>query len=112
MLRRTMHEVMPTLNPLFEKVYSDSSVDIDSNFETVMTTDNSGKNLLSTTPQTQLSGVENYATQLTESQEGGTQTTSGRRATVGDMMTNWATSINNPLYLLYNELEPCFLQIF
>ena len=118
LIRRTMHEMMPALNPIFTTL--NSEFDILQGYESATTgvskTTSESKSLYSATPQTQLSGTENYATNLTEAQgKDGTEnsgTTSGRNMPVGDMLTSWATSINNALYLVYNGLEPYYQQIF
>ena len=118
LLRRTMHEMMPALNPLFSALESEFSI-LDGYEQTSTSrTENSGgtKSLYSATPQTQLSGAENYATNLTENEDNTASTSSmqssGRGAPVGDLLTSWATSVNNALYLVYNGLEPIYQQIF
>lgn len=120
-LRRRMHDMMPTVNPMFKAL---ENVDILEGYETFDDVDASSKssaeqaNLYSATPQTQLSGAKNYATNLTETEgenEGESSQKSrhyGRSGSVGDMASNWAMSVNNALYIVYNGLEPLFNQIW
>ena len=111
---RTMREMMPALNPMFKAI--DEEHDILEGFAQTATTESAdtGRQLYSATPQTQLSGAENYATNLTDTEGKQTSTTrsAGRGATVGDLLTNWASSVNNALYLVYNGLEPLYQQVF
>lgn len=120
-LRRRMHDMMPTVNPMFAAL---EDVNILEGYETYDDTTASSKssaeqaNLYSATPQTQLSGAKNYATNLTETEGENEGTTDqkakhyGRSGTVGDMASNWAMSVNNALYIVYNGLEPLFNQIW
>lgn len=118
LIRRTMHEMMPALNPMFAVL--DGEVDILTGYAgtstSASTTGSTARQLFSTTPQTQLSGDENYATNITDTEssgkDSGTTTNSGRSMPVSDMLTSWATSVNNALYLVYNGLEPYYQQIF
>lgn len=118
LIRRTMHEMMPALNPMFDALNRD--FDILEGYQSTNVNDTSttedSKSLYSATPQTQLSGAENYATNMTENTGANTQkntaTSTGRGAPIGDMLTSWASSINNALYLVYNGLEPYYQQIF
>ena len=118
LIRRTMHEMMPSLNPMFKAL--DGEIDILAGYASTSTststTDGTARQLYSATPQTQLSGAENYATNLTDTSNTGKDSastkTSGRNMPAGDMLTSWATSVNNALYLVYNGLEPYYLQIF
>lgn len=118
LIRRTMHEMMPALNPMFSAL--NGELDILAGYasatESTSTQDSSGRQLYSATPQTQLSEAENYATNLTDTEGATTDSastkTSGRSMPAGDMLTSWATSVNNALYLVYNGLEPYYLQIF
>ena len=120
-LRRRMNDMMPTVNPLFEAL---QDVDILTGYETYEDVDASSKanaeqaNLYSATPQTQLSGNKNYATNLTETEGENTGESAqkskhyGRSGTIGDMASNWSMSVNNALYIVYNGLEPLFNQIW
>ncbi len=121
-LRRTMFEMMPTVNPIFEAL--EGSPDIMSGYSTADKTNATGtdsasaKQLYSATPQTQLSGQENYATNITESEQANTRnstdesTHEGRNASVGAMASEWLASVNNGLYIVFNGLEPLFQQIW
>ncbi len=110
LMRRTMRECMVHLNPVFEVL--DAEIDIMSGYTNTTETGATEKSLFSATPQTQLSGEENYATNLTDGSSDTHTKTHGRSDDVGGMITKWASSVNNALYLVYNELEPCFLQVF
>lgn len=110
LIRRTMHEMMPALNPMFSAL--DGEIDILAGYASTGEHDSEARQLFSATPQTQLSAVENYATNLTETASSESSRTSGRSTPAGDMLTSWATSVNNALYLVYNGLEPYYLQIF
>lgn len=145
-LERRMNDMMLTLNPIFKVL--DGEVDILSSYSTsdledattgsdtqsqsdnVRTGTTEQKQLYSATPQTQLSGNENYATNLTEAEGNDTATTTdkssvhtggdshadatheGRSYPVGDMLANWVAGVNNALYLVYNGLEPLFQQVW
>lgn len=118
LMARTMAEMSPSIMPLFKAL--DSEFDILSSYENTSTSNDTstadGKQLYSATPQTQLSGEENYATNLTDTTNATTTTnrteSSGRNAPVGDMLTSWMQSVNNALYIVYNGLEPLHQQVF
>lgn len=110
LIRRTMNEMMPALNPMFSVL--DGEIDILAGYASTSEHGSEARQLFSATPQTQLSSAENYATNLTDSKSGESSKTSGRSMPAGDMLTSWATSVNNALYLVYNGLEPYYLQIF
>lgn len=110
LVRRTMHEMMPALNPMFSVL--DGEIDILAGYASAGEHDSEARQLFSATPQTQLSAAENYATNLTGTTSTESSKTSGRSMPAGDMLTSWATSVNNALYLVYNGLEPYYLQIF
>lgn len=118
LMARTMAEMSPSIMPLFRAL--DADFDILSSYETTSTgtdtTTADGKQLYSATPQTQLSGDENYATNLTDTESktenAQSTTSSGRNAPVGDMLTSWMQSVNNALYIVYNGLEPLHQQVF
>ncbi len=110
LIRRTMHEMMPALNPMFSVL--DGEIDILAGYASTVENDSEARQLFSATPQTQLSAAENYATNLTDTTSSESSKTSGRSMPAGDMLTSWATSVNNALYLVYNGLEPYYLQIF
>lgn len=129
-LNRKMYEIMPTINPIFVELSGVDSAgglysfttETESNATSNKTSETSGtgENLISDTPQTQLSGYENYATSLTETkqaataQEGGTdqasQTTRGKQGNSATIAAEWLTGANNALNILFAMLEPCFLQ--
>ena len=118
LMARTMAEMSPSVMPLFKVL--DSEFDILSSFETTSTSDYNStadaNQLYSATPQTQLSGEENYATNITNTTNAATTAnkteTSGRNAPVGDMLTTWMMSVNSALYIVYNGLEPLHQQVF
>lgn len=110
LIRRTMREMMPALNPMFSVL--DGEIDILAGYASAVEHDSEARQLFSATPQTQLSASENYATNLTDTTSSESSKTSGRSMPAGDMLTSWATSVNNALYLVYNGLEPYYLQIF
>ena len=110
LIRRTMHEMMPALNPMFSAL--DGEIDILAGYASAGERESEARQLFSATPQTQLSAAENYATNLTDSTGSESTKTSGRSMPAGDMLTSWATSVNNALYLVYKGLEPYYLQIF
>lgn len=117
LMARTMAEMSPSVMPLFRAL--DADFDILSSYETTSTgkdtTTADSKQLYSATPQTQLSGDENYATNLTDTstsnESANSTTSSGRNVPVGDMLTSWMQSVNNALYIVYNGLEPLHQQI-
>ena len=90
----------------------DGEIDILAGYASAVENDSEARQLFSATPQTQLSAAENYATNLTDTTSSESSKTSGRSMPAGDMLTSWATSVNNALYLVYNGLEPYYLQIF
>lgn len=118
LMSRTMAEMSPAIMPLFKAL--DGEFDILNSYENTSVSDGTGstkgKQLYSATPQTQLSGEENYATNLTDSESetenAQSTTSSGRNAPVGDMLTSWMQSVNNALYIVYNGLEPLHQQVF
>lgn len=118
LMARTMAEMSPSVMPLFRAL--DTDFDILTGYETTSagtdTASADSKQLYSATPQTQLSGDENYATNLTEAstsnESANSTTSSGRNAPVGDMLTSWMQSVNNALYIVYNGLEPLHQQVF
>ena len=110
LVRRTMHEMMPALNPMFSAL--DGEIDILAGYASAGERDSEARQLFSATPQTQLSAAEDYATNLTDAASSESTRTSGRSMPAGDMLTSWATSVNNALYLVYNGLERYYLQIF
>lgn len=93
---RKLNEVMPTLNPIFAAL-EDARPEISNWSE--------ARVLASTTPQTQLSGAEEYADALQDS-----RAESG--VSVAAAMQTWYAGINNALLLLYTELEPLFFQFW
>lgn len=95
-MNRRFNEVMPTINPIF-KALEDADPSV-SQWQ-------DSRALVSTTPQTQLSGAENYADGLQDTHvETGIAT--------ADALRQWYTGVNNALLLLYNELEPLFYQFW
>lgn len=122
-LNRRMREMMPTLNPIFEALASDK-LDIMRTYytedasENGSVTDATARQLFSNTPQAQLSGSKDYATNLTDNtsnQTGkttGKATHSGSQGSPAELLTQWLTGVNNALYLVFNGLEPLFMQIY
>lgn len=108
-MRRTMLDMMASVNPMFKVL--DSEFDILTGWEQEQTSDTSARQLYSATPQVQLSGTDNYATNLTDNTADAKATTT-QTTGAADALARWATSVNNALYIVYNGLEPCFMQIF
>lgn len=140
-LRRRMNEMMPTVNPLFEAFGAmNENVDVMSSYLTTDDTDannttdntttdtrkNEARQLFSNTPQTQLSGAKNYATNLTETEATDADTATskttdsgktiashtGRQSTQAEQASIWLANANNTLYIVYNGLEPLFQQVW
>lgn len=150
---RKMVEVMPKYNAMFKVMESDISplqtsgeeFSSTSHTDTANSATNSSssssssngestsRNLASTTPQTQLSGHEQYAdslqdatgkqSQTSESEDSGKSSSSGnedRRGThsirrtgaIMEQMDAWLEGANNILPLLFKELEPLFNQVW
>lgn len=110
--------------------------------QTDSTTESKASALASTTPQTQLSGAENYMTNLNETgssgttgatvhetgttnrTSSGTNTTEGETTTTSDttrtvasgqlseMAAKWAATMPDLLGLVFEGLEPCFCQVY
>lgn len=121
-LRRTMREMMPTVNPIFSALSGDPDIMAEFSNRDVSTSSGSdaseSRQLYSATPQTQLSGAENYATNLTENESSVTRnsaderTHEGRNASLGALAAEWLAGVNNGLYIVYNGLEPLFQQLW
>lgn len=150
---RKMVEVMPKYNAMFEVMESDisplqtsgeeftSSVNEEtssrgtnsSSSNSSSTGESTSRNLASTTPQTQLSGHEQYAdslqdatgkqTQTGESSDSGQSSSNGsanrrgshsikRTGAIMEQMDAWLEGANNILPLLFHELEPLFNQVW
>lgn len=93
---RKLNEIMPTLNPIFAAL---------ENAKPELAQWQESRVLASTTPQTQLSGAEQYADALQDSRvEGG--------VAIATALQTWYTGVNNALLLLYTELEPLFYQFW
>lgn len=134
LLNNTMRDIMLTMNPIFKALgdmpdalsgFESDSISSAENKSNSNSTESAGqKNLLSVTPQTQLSGKENYATQLTEQEADNmrksddtssgltTSKTSGRNMSVASQLADYMAGINNGLYIIYNGLEPLFNQVW
>lgn len=122
-LNRRMREMMPTLNPIFAALASDK-LDITRTYytedasENASITDTTGRQLFSNTPQAQLSGNKDYATNLTDTtgnQSGKSNakaTHSGSQGSIAEVLSQWIAGVNNALYLVFNGLEPLFMQIY
>ena len=122
-LNRRMREMMPTLNPIF-KALADEKLDIMTSYaafdESVSDSlnDSTARQLFSNTPQAQLSGNKDYATNLTDSDSKASNTNKGTSSRHGyqgnpaEVLTKWATGVNNALYLVFNGLEPLFEQVY
>ena len=122
-LNRRMREMMPTINPIFAAL-ADEKLDI---MRTYCTTDEStststdtqeARQLFSNTPQAQLSGAKDYATNLTDNTGTNTGSNSGKSVHQGsqgapaEVLSRWLTGVNNALYLVFNGLEPLFNQVY
>ena len=118
LMARTMADMAPTINPLFKALDAEHDILLSYVNDSSSTSNDAQKSrqVYSATPQTQLSGVEDYATNLTDADAThGTETEShgsGRGAPVADLLTNWMQGVNNALYIVYNGLEPLHVQIF
>lgn len=150
---RKMVEVMPKYNAMFEVMESDisplqtsaeeftstSNTDTSnrgtnsSSSSSSTTAESTSRNLASTTPQTQLSGHEQYAdslqdatgkqTQTAESEDSGQSSSNGtenrsgshsiqRTGAIMEQMDAWLEGANNILPLLFHELETLFNQLW
>lgn len=109
-LHRTMADMMPSLNPMFKVL--DSEIDILSGADSISTSTAGTKQTYSALPQSRLSTDGEYATNATENETTSSSTVSGRTAPIGEMLTSWASSVNNALYIVYNGLEPLYMQVF
>lgn len=122
-LNRRMREMMPTINPIFS-VLADEKLDILRTYYTEdtsrasSTSDSTARQLFSNTPQAQLAGNKDYATNLTDNTANQTGTNSGAsrhsgtQGTPAELLAKWLTGVNNGLYLVFNGLEPLFNQIY
>lgn len=108
-LRRTMHEMMISVNPLFKAL--DADFDILRTYEQVSVADGDSVQTYSALPQSRLSPQEDYATNRTDNASTG-KTTSYGRSDPGAALSAWASSVNNGLYIVYNGLEPLYMQVF
>lgn len=122
-LNRRMREMMPTINPIFEAL-ANEKLDIMATYKTVDTnissseSNSTARQIFSATPQAQLSGAKDYATNLTDNTGQGTDqgkstsTHTGSQGQAAEVLTKWLTGVNNALYLVFNGLEPLFNQLF
>lgn len=122
-LNRRMRELMPVINPIFVAL-ADEKLDIMTTYSTEDTnissseSNSSARQIFSATPQAQLSGAKDYATNLTDNTGQGTdhgKSTSTHKGTQGqaaEVLTKWLTGVNNALYLVFNGLEPLFNQLY
>lgn len=108
-LRRTMHEMMQSVNHMFRAL--DSDFDILDTYVSTQDSTGDARQTFSNLPQSRLSGNEDYATNLTDNASTGSVRTSGR-GDVGSALSAWAQSANNALYIVYNGLEPLYMQVF
>lgn len=108
-LRRTMREMMPSVNPMFKAL--DSDFDILKTYETVNTSTGDARQTFSNLPQSRLKDTEDYATNVTDNESTGEAVSYGR-GDVGSALSAWSQSINNALYIVYNGLEPLYMQVF
>lgn len=122
-LNRRMREMMPTLNPIFSALANDKlnilcTYYTEDSSVNSSTNDSTGRQLFSNTPQAQLAGNKDYATNLTDTtgkqtaKSNGAATHSGSQGNVAELLANWYTGVNNALYLVFNGLEPLFMQIY
>lgn len=109
-LMRTMADMMPSVNPMFKVL--DSDFDILSGADSISKSTAGTKQVYSALPQARLSPTGEYATNATENETTSTSEVSGRTAPIGDMLSSWASSVNNALYIVYNGLEPLYMQVF
>lgn len=122
-LNRRMREMMPSINPIFAAL-ADEHLDVMATYSTEDTiirsseSNSSARQIFSATPQAQLSGSKDYATNLTDNTGRGTdqgKSTGLHKGTQGEaaeVLTKWATGVNNALYLVFNGLEPLFNQLY
>lgn len=94
---RRMQEAMPALNPVFKALEEAADPTVVSS-ATV-------RAVGSVTPQTQLSGAENYADTLQDSK-------SETRGNAASSLSTWLSGVSNGLPYLFAELEPLFQQIW
>lgn len=122
-LNRRMREMMPVINPIFAAL-ADENLDIMATYKTEDTrissseSNTAARSIFSATPQAQLSGAKDYATNLTDNTGKGTDkgkntsTQTGTRGQAAEVLTKWLTGVNNALYLVFNGLEPLFNQLY
>lgn len=110
-LNRTMHDMMGSLNPYF-KVIDSTDIDILSTADAQATQTARTKQVNSALPQSRLDPSKDYATSSAENDSSSTSTSSGRSVPIADMLTKWASSVTNGLFIVYNGLEPLYMQIF
>lgn len=122
-LNRRMREIMPVINPIFAAL-ADEKLDIMATYSTEDTnislseSNSTARQIFSATPQAQLSGAKDYATNLTDNTGKGTdqgKSTSTHKGTQGqaaEVLTKWLTGVNNALYIVFNGLEPLFNQLY
>lgn len=108
-MRRTMHEMMGALNRIFKALEAD--FDILTTYEQVTEATGGTTQTYSALPQSRLSTQEDYATNRTDNSSIG-QTRNSGRSDPGSAISAWANSVNNALYIVYNGLEPLYMQVF
>lgn len=110
-LERTMCDMMPALNPYF-KVIDSPDLDILSSRDARSHQTGETSQTYSALPQARLDGTRDYATNSTDNTSTATASQTGRAEPIADMLTRWASSVNNGLYIVYNGLEPLYMQVF
>lgn len=108
-LRRTMHDMMASVNPMFAAL--DRENDILKGFAQEQTVTSSANQTFSALPQSRLSSKDDYATNSTDNTSDASTRISGRTQSIGAALTEWASSVNNALYIVYNGLEPLYMQV-
>lgn len=131
-----MNEIMPTVNPIFVELDSQKPADGLYSYEQVTSSTNATENkrtdsgqesvetVVSDTPQTQLSGYDEYATNLSKADSSRDATsvdsangtsenvTKAKQGTSATRAAEWLNGINNALNVLFTLLEPCFYQMW
>lgn len=108
-MRRTMLEMMPPLNKIFAVL--DTDFDILASYVQISEATGGTTQTYSALPQSRLTTGEDYATNRTDNSSIG-QTSNTGRSDIGSALSAWANSVNNALYIVYNGLEPLYMQVF
>lgn len=125
-LNRALDENMAAINPVFvslEKAAQEESwlsYMTGDKSTTTNNADNENEQIFSNTPQNRLyeNGGENYATNITQSSGSNTNnaTTNSTHYGINNMvstaLSEWLSGVNNALQIVFNVLEPCFIQVY